>query len=162
MDSYYILSLNNNIYAVSRNGVKLDYSLSTVFDDNDTDSNFYINSYGGCMIIGKEIEGKMYDFFTDEEIRYIKVGSDKDVPYLSYYEKRKIPKSLVVLMLERYRKINILRYINAINEIKKRNMELYGLRINDDDKICLLDEFSNPDKYISEFKCMVRKINLLR
>ena len=71
MDSYYILSLNNNIYAVSRNGVKLDYSLSTVFDDNDTDSNFYINSYGGCMIIGKEIEGKMYDFFTDEEIRYI-------------------------------------------------------------------------------------------
>ena len=108
MDSYYILSLNNNIYAVSRNGVKLDYSLSTVFDDNDTDSNFYINSYGGCMIIGKEIEGKMYDFFTDEEIRYIKVGSDKDVPYLSYYEKRKIPKSLVVLMLERYRKINIL------------------------------------------------------
>ena len=61
-----------------------------------------------------------------------------------------------------YRKINILRYINAINEIKKRNMELYGLRINDDDKICLLDEFSNPDKYIHEFKHRIRKINLLK
>ena len=104
----------------------------------------------------------MYDFFTDEEIRYIKVGSDKDVPYLSYYEKRKISKSLLVLILDRYRKINILRYINAINEIKKKNMELYGLRINDDDRICSLDEFSNPDKYIGEFKCLIRKINLLR
>lgn len=162
MDGYYILSLNSNIYSAYRDGIKLDYTLAMVFDENDTDNKFCINSYGGCMVIGKEIDGKMYDFITDEEIRYIPIGSDSEVPYLSYYEKRKISKSLLVLILDRYRKINILRYINAINEIKKKNMELYGLRINDDDRICSLDEFSNPDKYIGEFKCLIRKINLLR
>lgn len=162
MDEYYILSLNGNACAAYRDGVKLDYTLAMVFDENDTDNKFCINSYDGAMIIGMEIDGKMYDLFTDEEVRYVPMGSDTKVPYLSYYEKRSIPKSLLALILDRYKKKNVLRYIDAIYEIKKKNMKLYGLRINDDDKMCSLDEFSNPDKYISEFKCRIRKINLLR
>ena len=69
MEKYYILSLNNNIYAECIDGKKINSSFNNIMDEERDD--LVLPNHGTGFIIGVEQDGIMRDFFTDMVIDYI-------------------------------------------------------------------------------------------
>lgn len=168
MTKYYILSLNNNTYAEFNDGVKINSSFDSIFDDNDKISKINFPSYGNGLIIGEENDGVMKDIITLEEIEYIprdeeKVNKENYLEIknaqISYYDKKEIPESFVSIILSRYNAKNVLRYMECMYGIRDRNMELYGKKLNLDEEIVDMNEVNSPKKYINDFKRKIKVRN---
>lgn len=169
MEKYYILSLNNNIYAECIDGKKINSSFNNIMDEERND--LVLPNHGTGFIIGVEQDGIMRDFFTDMVIDYIPrderlVGEDNYLEVhaasVSYYDKKEIPsKSLLVAILRGYKGINLSRYIMFMNNIKERNISLYGKVLLQDELVCQEDDINSASEFIEVFKKRIKnaKVN---
>lgn len=169
MEKYYILSLNNNIYAECIDGKKINSSFDNIMDEERND--VVLPNHGSGLIIGVERDGVMRDFFTDMIIDYIPrderlVLEDNYLEIhsanISYYEKKEIPsKSILVAILREYKGINLSRYMMYMNSIKERNMSLYGKVLDSDRLICNIDEVNSAEEFVEVFKKRIKNTKVI-
>lgn len=140
---FYAVKLNNNVHPVptysgfghdpwdngqfadiveSKRDVKIKKGL---FEKTITEY-----SYNGATIIAEEVNGKMYDVVTGEEIIKcdLNPGERKcsEVNGLSYSGRTKLTKKNVVDMLSRYQPDDIERYRKYLYDTKNESMRLYN------------------------------------
>ena len=164
MEKYYILSLNNNIFAECIDGKKINSSFNNIMEEERED--LVLPNHGSGLIIGVEHDGVMRDFFTDMVIDYLPrderlVLEDNYLEIhsanISYYEKKEIPsKSILVAILREYKGLNLSRYVMFMNAIRERNMSLYGKVLDSDKLICSIDEVNSADEFVEVFKKRIK------
>lgn len=171
MNKYYIIKLNNNIRGKSRWEEPDDTSVLT----DIIEKQHYIEEVKGIFrtrtrckyydpvdIICENIDGKMYDLITGDLILFAPSLESVNYNCLTYNSVEEIPKELVVNQLKEYKKCDIKRYKEAIDEIKAYTLKCYNKqqRINQkkiEERKKLEQYAKEADSYISEFKKKYRK-----
>lgn len=137
MNKYYILKLNNNIHAKWDDG-----HFDTIFDNNE----YSLTNGGDGAIIAEYIDHKMIDIITGLEIEENNININSSI---SYYDKSEIPLTMVIHLLSKYKRANIINYKNCIIDIINYNA------INHNDYSELSDDISI--NYIDNFKKRVKR-----
>ncbi|MCI6848070.1 MAG: hypothetical protein MR835_04405 [Erysipelotrichaceae bacterium] len=132
MNKYYILKLKNNIHAMWDDG-----HFNTVFEPSE----YSLVNGGDGAIIAESINNKMIDIITGLEI--VDSNTFKSA-MLSYYDKTEIPMTMVIYLLSKYKRKNIINYKKCIIDIINYN----AINYNDYSEI---DECIDMN-YISKFK----------
>lgn len=174
MNKYYIIKLNNNIRGKSRWEEPDDNSILTGIIEKQKYIEKEVNgifitrrkeiviSYDPVDIICENIDGKMYDLITGDLILFAPSLESANYNCLTYNSVEEIPKELVVNQLKEYKKCDIKRYKEAIDEIKAYTLKCYNKqqRINQkkiEERKKLEQYAKEADSYISEFKKKYRK-----
>lgn len=175
MNKYYKIKLNNNIRCKpgwddpSDTSVLIDIiekkgyikkEVAGIFKPRHKEIS--VTNYEQVNIICENIDGKMYDLITGELILFAPSLEAINYNCLTYNSAEEIPTELVVSQLKEYKKGDIKRYKEVIEEIKvytsKRYHEQQRINKEQNEKRKRLEQYAEEaDSYIDEFKKKYRK-----
>jgi len=122
MGNFYILSLLNNLFSVSEycenfgNVLSRDKIADVISKGK--------NKYEPALVIGHEINGKMFDIVSGKEVMYSSIY-DEPIPNLCYYSKQVISREKVLEELKKLNIKDINKYIESINLIEEYSVNNY-------------------------------------
>lgn len=124
MNTYYSLSLLNNVFSVGAyyenfgNVLHRDRIANVICKDKTK------NYFESSLVIGQEIEGKMFDVISGKEIMYSSIY-DEPNPNICYYSKKALSKEEVANELRKFKVEDIKRYVKSIETIEKESIANY-------------------------------------